>query len=338
MANKSTPPFDDCPLVSILIPTHNRLSYLRQSLKSALGQTYPNLEIIVSDDNSNDDRIETFMHTEVHDSRISYFHHKGLGFQRSENITWLLSHFHGEYFQLLMDDDLIAPEKIEMMVACYQECPTATLVTSYRQVIDGEGNKLPDLEETARLTDEPTLFRGAAVRQKLLQETLNFLGEPSTVLLRRDCQAQMLDIWTTYHANADLVTWLALCEQGDVVYLPQPLSFFRHHEGQDQNDLHTKFEGYCEWCHIFLHAIEQETDDEQKRAYWQRYFTHMEGLISILLPTLRTRIFAERESFAAREQMLALEGTIAQVQRHFEQVVFPAKETVFHPYSIHQEA
>ncbi|MGN0938716.1 MAG: hypothetical protein ACI4OD_04570 [Selenomonas sp.] len=64
----------------------------------------------------------------------------------------------------------------------------------------------------------------------------------------------------------------------------------------------------------------------------------MEGLISILLPTLRTRIFAERESFAAREQMLALEGTIAQVQRHFEQVVFPAKETVFHPYSIHQEA
>ena len=321
MSNTYPPPFDN-PLVSILIPPHNRPEYFRQALASALAQTYQNLEIIVSDDSA-DDRTETLVRETVHDPRVTYVHHKN--FKMPQNITWLLTQFHGDYFQLLMDDDLIAPEKIETMLDCYRACPTATLVTSYRQLIDSNGNTLPDIRETQRIANEPTLFKGAAVRRRLLEDELNFLGEPSTVLLKRDCQADMLKIWSTYHANADLVTWMHLCTHGDVVYLPQPLNFFRHHEGQDQKDHHILFEGYCEWCHIYLDAIAQETDDAQKRVYWKRYFMNMNGLVAILLPTLRASLLAGGDTFAAHEQVLSVEGAVARVQRHFERVAFFTK-------------
>ena len=39
----------DQPFVSVIVPTYERLDYLRTALASALAQTYPNVEIIVSD-------------------------------------------------------------------------------------------------------------------------------------------------------------------------------------------------------------------------------------------------------------------------------------------------
>jgi glycosyltransferase involved in cell wall biosynthesis len=63
------------PLVSIAIPTYNRADcYLRQSLESALRQTYPKVEILVSDNCSGDDT-EEFV-TGIADRRLKYFRHE----------------------------------------------------------------------------------------------------------------------------------------------------------------------------------------------------------------------------------------------------------------------
>jgi glycosyltransferase involved in cell wall biosynthesis len=43
------------PLVSICIPTYNAAEFLAETIASAIAQTYENIEIIVSDDNSTDD-------------------------------------------------------------------------------------------------------------------------------------------------------------------------------------------------------------------------------------------------------------------------------------------
>ena len=46
---------DQLPLVSVLIPTYNRPHYFEEALCSVLEQTYPNIEIIVGDDSTNDE-------------------------------------------------------------------------------------------------------------------------------------------------------------------------------------------------------------------------------------------------------------------------------------------
>ena len=44
----------DNPLVSIVIPVYNGSNYLAQAIDSALGQTYPNCEVLVVNDGSDD--------------------------------------------------------------------------------------------------------------------------------------------------------------------------------------------------------------------------------------------------------------------------------------------
>jgi glycosyltransferase involved in cell wall biosynthesis len=49
-----TPAAADEPLVSIVIPAYNNADYLDETMKTVLGQTYTNLEVIVSDHASTD--------------------------------------------------------------------------------------------------------------------------------------------------------------------------------------------------------------------------------------------------------------------------------------------
>ena len=53
----SLPP--ECPLVSIVVITYNSAEYVLETLESAKAQTYQNIELIVSDDCSADNTVET---------------------------------------------------------------------------------------------------------------------------------------------------------------------------------------------------------------------------------------------------------------------------------------
>ncbi|MBQ7628766.1 MAG: glycosyltransferase family 2 protein, partial [Selenomonadaceae bacterium] len=64
------------PLVTVIIPTFNRPKYFKLALESALNQTYRNIEVVVSD-NSTEDDTENLMQDYIkNDSRIKYFRHK----------------------------------------------------------------------------------------------------------------------------------------------------------------------------------------------------------------------------------------------------------------------
>ena len=101
------------PLVSICIPTHNRLNLLKKSVNSALNQTYKNIEIIISD-NSDNDFTKKYVKT-ISDKRIRYY-------KNSSNIGSFLNvnkvaHLaKGKYIKYLLDDDLLKPNCVMKMV------------------------------------------------------------------------------------------------------------------------------------------------------------------------------------------------------------------------------
>jgi glycosyltransferase involved in cell wall biosynthesis len=99
------------PLVTIAIPTYNRAnSYLPQALRSALAQTYSNLDIVVADNCSSDDT-EAIVR-DFHDSRIRYFRHP-VNIGAHSNFKFCLEQGRGDYFLLLQDDNLIDKDFID---------------------------------------------------------------------------------------------------------------------------------------------------------------------------------------------------------------------------------
>jgi glycosyltransferase involved in cell wall biosynthesis len=100
------------PLVSILIPAHNSEDSIGDTLRSVLGQTWPNTEIIVVDDGSTDRTAEVVRRFEADGVRLVLQRSQGASAARNK----AFSVSHGEYIQWLDADDLLSPEKIATQV------------------------------------------------------------------------------------------------------------------------------------------------------------------------------------------------------------------------------
>lgn len=245
------------PLVAVLIPTYNRPEYFRQALESVLSQTYTNLEILVSDDGDNDLTEKLVQPYLANDKRIKYVHHKN--FTAAENWRYLESHVNpkAEYVAWLMDDDLFFPEKIEQMLKCYLEHKGVALVTSKRMLIDEDGHELPDIKATAPVVDKTSIIKGEAAGALALKEMTNYIGEPSTVLIKKKylVEGRWLGgiLYKTTMPLGDIATWLYALEQGNLIYIREPLSCFRIHANQGQNQVEVTVNGLISWAFLIQH-------------------------------------------------------------------------------------
>lgn len=106
--------------VAIIIPTYNRFNLLKKTLESAINQTYKNIDIFITDDNSSEYNIEQFNYiTEMQEkyNNITYINNKeNKGFCKNINTALKLLTKEHEYFHILFDDDWIEPEYIETAV------------------------------------------------------------------------------------------------------------------------------------------------------------------------------------------------------------------------------
>jgi glycosyltransferase involved in cell wall biosynthesis len=99
-------------LVSIIIPVFNSENSIRETLKSALNQTYENIEVIVINDGSIDTSEDIIL--AFNDSRIIYRYQRNQGSPIAKNLG--LSIANGEYIQFLDADDLLSVDKIENQI------------------------------------------------------------------------------------------------------------------------------------------------------------------------------------------------------------------------------
>jgi glycosyltransferase involved in cell wall biosynthesis len=95
-------------LVSILIPAYNAEEWIRDTIESALGQTWPNKEIIVVDDGSRDQTLAIVRRFAAKNVCVVTKANEGAAAARNK----ALSLSQGDYIQWLDADDLIAPDKI----------------------------------------------------------------------------------------------------------------------------------------------------------------------------------------------------------------------------------
>lgn len=244
-----------CPLVSVLIPTYNQPRFFRQALESALAQDYPNVEILVGDD-STDERTEQLMQPYLaQHAHIRYEHHgKPLG--SIGNATTLLNQARGEYVNFLFHDDLFAPTKIRRMMEWYVADlrRELALVTSARNEIDADGRKRSLMSPWQPTRD--TVFDTRDMARDILTLLCNSIGEMTTVLLRRDDLRQSdgryaLGVFCGVKdaAMSDVATFLALFRRyRKAAFLADVLSSFRlHGEGQATGNPRVMLNAIMDW-------------------------------------------------------------------------------------------
>lgn len=229
---------DIYPLVSVIITTHNRPGYFKEALESVLNQTYRNLEVFITDDSDNTETKELVEEYKKRDSRIIYEYHPDFGFHENWNRGQEYNNPNAIYINWLMDDDKFLPDKIAKMVDCYEQYDGIALVTSYRELID-ENGKIISGDGWKPEFNEDTRADGYYMGRELLYSCRNFIGEPTTVLIKKEYLLNGRFGFSGTEGNYllhDYATWLNCLQYGDLYYICEPLSHFRMHMEQDQRD------------------------------------------------------------------------------------------------------
>jgi glycosyltransferase involved in cell wall biosynthesis len=107
------------PKVSVIIPTYDRLSMLKEAVNSVLAQDFEDFELIVVDDGSTDGTADEMKR---YGGRVRLLHHsenKGVSAARNQGIL----HAKGKYIAFLDSDDLWVKGKLKIQVAFLEDNP-----------------------------------------------------------------------------------------------------------------------------------------------------------------------------------------------------------------------
>jgi glycosyltransferase involved in cell wall biosynthesis len=104
------------PLVSIIVTNHNYGRYLRESIESGLGQTYPHVEVIAVDDGSTDDSEEVLAQ---YSGKVKTMFKENGGMISALNVGYPLSH--GEIVCFLDSDDALFSTAMERVVPLFRD-------------------------------------------------------------------------------------------------------------------------------------------------------------------------------------------------------------------------
>jgi len=129
------------PLVSVVIASYNHGPYIEQSILSVLGQTYPNIELLVVDDGSKDDSVERI-------TRLQAEH--GFDFQTQQNqgltrtLNGAIARTRGSLIVSFGSDDIMFPERIATQVAHMADKPEVGICAGNIELIDSHGELRPE--------------------------------------------------------------------------------------------------------------------------------------------------------------------------------------------------
>src|SRR6266850_1984932 len=224
------------PLVSICIPTRNGEKWIRESIRSALSQTYSSLEILVVDDCSTDATVAVVRSLKDDRVRVAINdENQGLAGNWNECVRQAK----GEFIKFLFQDDAFYPECTERMMQLFAVQPQLGLVFTRRDLII-ETDAPADLarEIRANYTDPHLRFdnvsevnNGRDLFVQHLDRRLyqSCIAEPPSTLIRKEVFRRLGLFNTRMHQACDIEMWLRIMFFYDVGFVDEKLLIFRVH-------------------------------------------------------------------------------------------------------------
>jgi len=216
------------PMVSVCVPTYNHAQVVGDALRSAMAQSYENLEILVVDNRSEDETGRVVANIAAGDTRVRYVRHaENLGMAR--NFSACISLAQGEFVQILCADDILEPGCATALADALRSNPEAALAACGRILTDE--NLKPVRVVRARKRRE--VMPGQALLRECFVYS-NLIGEPTAVMFRRAAAAR--GFHPDYSQAVDLEMWMHLLTHGAAILLPEPLCRIRRHAAQASHE------------------------------------------------------------------------------------------------------
>ncbi|WP_242133240.1 glycosyltransferase family 2 protein [Aestuariivivens marinum] len=230
------------PLVSICIPTYNGEAYIESAMASALSQTYAPLEIVVSDDASADETLNIVeRYKRKTDIPIHIFKHmpQGIG----ANWNYCVKQAKGEYIKFLFQDDILEPDCIAHMATMAKNNSNVGLVYCKRRFFyDNLTPKIQDFisfyGNLHRYWQDVSIVEGVLngkvylKDRQFLNSPKNKIGEPTAVLLKRECFDTVGWFREDLQQVLDYEYWYRVMTRFDVGFVNDALVGFRLHDAQ----------------------------------------------------------------------------------------------------------
>lgn len=161
------------PLISIIIPTFNRVHLITDTLNSILAQSYTNWECFIIDDGSTDSTDKLLSEFVKTDNRFKYLiNERTKGAQGARN-TGLLN-AKGEYIQFFDSDNIMYPNHLEIKIEAFNQNPDLDIITSFSHVKNANN----------QIIDIFTWITSGAIFEKLIRQ--NTYVDTNSALIKKE--------------------------------------------------------------------------------------------------------------------------------------------------------
>lgn len=250
------------PKVSIVIPVYNGSDYIKESLESALNQTYENIEIIVVNDGSCDKGatkkiVEKYV--EKYPDKIRYFEKENGGVSTALNLA--LEKMNGEYFSWLSHDDRYYPQKIEKQVEYIKKFDSNTVLYSDYDLMDSHSSVFATANKNHKELMEKKEY-------SLLTGAVNGI----TLFIPKKAFDECGNFRVDLKCTQDYELWLRMIKKGyEFIHQPEVLSTTRLHRGQTTNTSpRVVSEGNTLWINL-IEAFPAEKKIELDNSEYEYY-------------------------------------------------------------------
>ena len=235
------------PLVTVSVPTRNRARSLRESIRSICGQDYRPLEIVISDNASEDETEHVCGELVAADDRIRYVRHpRNIGLHGNHNFC--LAAGAGEFLCVFHDHDRHDPRIISKYVDFLRTNPKTGVVCSDWELINDSDARIGFRDHNV-----PAITPGLDYIGQTIRSGRSSIGIPGA-MVRRSALGNARFIPDAPIGFGDFPLWFQVAERSDVGHISERLWSWRQNKESHSArtieaiaaDFRTNLERYCD--------------------------------------------------------------------------------------------
>jgi len=210
-------------LVSVIIPTYNRVALLPEAIDSVFAQTYRDIELIVVDDGSTDDTRDLLA---GYGNRLQALFLPHAGYPPPALNAGIRA-AHGEFIAFLDSDDRWLPDKLDRQMALLDGAPQCGFAYGNVAFLYPDGSISPAVIP-------PKQLPSGRILRDLVR---NMFIHPSTLIVRRTLLERVGLFDEDAHGNTEYALILRLARLSEATCIPEPVALVRRHAGQYSESL-----------------------------------------------------------------------------------------------------